>query len=103
MDNVSNPRALLIESGATNHMVASKELFSSLDFEKNIPIHMGDDSQITSKGKGTTKLEHGSFNNVLYVPFLASNMFSMYQMTHTCFPKRVKIITNDVYISEIAS
>ena len=44
MANVSNPRALLIDSGALNHMVASKESFSSLDFDSSIPIHMGDDS-----------------------------------------------------------
>ena len=63
---------------------------------------MVDDSQITSKGKGIVKLEHGSFKNVLYVPYLASNMLSMYQMTHTGFPKRVTFIPNDVDISEIA-
>ena len=58
MENVSKPRALLINSGASNHMVASKESFSFLDFDGSIPIHMGDDSQIISKGKGTIKIEH---------------------------------------------
>ena len=77
MANVSNPRTLLIDSGALNHMVASKDSISSPDSNGNIPIHMGDDSQITSKGKGTVKLEHGSFTNVLYVPSLASNMLSL--------------------------
>ena len=51
MENVSNPRALLIDSGASNHMVERKESFSSLGSDNNIPIHMGDDSQIISKGK----------------------------------------------------
>ena len=59
---------------------------------------MGDYSQITSKGKGTVKLELGSLKNVLYVPSLASNVLFVYQMTHTIFPKRVTFIPNDVDI-----
>ena len=102
MANVSKPRALLIKSGASNHMVVSKESFSSMESDNNIPIHMGNDSQIISKGKGTVKLEHGIFYDVLYVPFLASNLLSVYQMTHIGFPKRVTFIPNDVDISEIA-
>ena len=71
MDNVSKARALLIEYGASNHMVASKDYFTSLASDIFISIHMGDDSQVSSKGKGTIHLEHGSFKNVLYVPYLA--------------------------------
>ena len=44
MENVSKPRALLIDSGASNHMVASKESFSFMYFDGIIPIHMGDES-----------------------------------------------------------
>ena len=64
---------------------------------------MGDDSQISSKCKGTVKLEHGSLKNVLYVPSLPSNMLSVYQMTHTCFPKRVTFDPNDAEILDIES
>ena len=42
MESTSNPKALLIDSGALNHMMESKESFSSMDTEKSIPIHMGD-------------------------------------------------------------
>ena len=86
MEIVLNPRALLIDSGASNHMVGSKESFSFLNSDSSIPIQMGDDSQIISKGQGTVKLEHGSFFDVLYVPSLASNLLSVYQMTHTGVP-----------------
>ena len=89
MATVSNPKALLIDSGASNHMMERKESFSSLDTDNSIRIHMGDDSQIISKGKGTIKLEHGSFFDVLYVPSLASNILSVYQLTHKGVPKRV--------------
>ena len=64
---------------------------------------MGDDSQIISKGKGTVKLEHGSFFDVLYVPSLASNLLIVYQMTHTRVPKRFTFSLNDVEIIDIAS
>ena len=55
------------------------------------------------KGKGTIHLEHGSFENVLYVPSLDSNLLSVYQMTHMDFPKKVLFISNDVEISEITT
>ena len=64
---------------------------------------MGDDSTIISKGQDTVDLENGFFSNVLYVPYLAANILSVYQMTHTRMPKRVSFIPNDVEIIEIAS
>ena len=72
MASTSKSKALLIDSGALNHMMAERDLFSSLETRKSIPIHMGDDSTIISKGQGTVDLEHGYFSNVLYVPSLAS-------------------------------
>ena len=39
----------------------------------------------------------------MYVPSLASNLLSVYQMTHTRVPKRVSFSLNDVNIKEIAS
>ena len=84
-------------------MMARKDSFSSLDTNKRIPIHMADDSTIISKGQGTINIEHSYFSNVLYVPSLASNLMSVYQMTHTRVPKRVSFIPNDVQIIELAS
>ena len=70
-------------------MVASKESFSSLQLIDGLSIHMGDDTQIQAEGKGSIKLEHALFKNVLYVPSLATNLLYVYQMTHTCSPQRV--------------
>ena len=98
MASVLKARALLIESGALNHMVSCNYSFTSLDYDSFISIHMGDDSQVSSKGKCTIHIEHGSFKNVIYVPSLASNLLSVYQMTHTSFPKRVVFSPNDVDI-----
>ena len=62
---------------------------------------MGDDSTIISKRRGTINFEHGTFFNVLYVPSLASNLMSIYEMTHIGVPKRVTFIPNDVEIVSI--
>ena len=70
-------------------MVSSKESFSSLQSTDVPSIHMGDDTQIRAEGKGYIKLKHGKFNDVLYVPSLASNLLCVYHMTHTIPPKQV--------------
>ena len=84
-------------------MMAERDPFSSLETGKYIPIHMGDESTIISEGQGTVDLENGYFSNVLYVPSLAANILSVYQMTHTGVPKRFSFSPNDVEIPEIAS
>ena len=61
MASTSKSKALLIEYGALNHMMAEKDSFSSLEIGKSIPIHMGDDSTIISEGQGTVDLENGFF------------------------------------------
>ena len=63
-------------------MVLTKEALSSLDMSKGPQIVLGDDSLIESLGKGRIDLNHGKFSNVLYVLGLASNLLSVYQMTH---------------------
>ena len=79
--------AFLIDSGTSNHMVASKESFSSLNISNDPSIHMGDDTQIQAEGKGSIKLEHGVFKDVVYVPSLEKKLLSVYQMNHTSSPK----------------
>ena len=96
MESTSKSKALLIDSGASNHMMAERDSFSFLETGKSIPIHMGDDSIILSEGQGTVNREHGFFSNVLYVPSLASNLLSVYKMTHTRVPKRFYFIPDDV-------
>ena len=61
---------------------------------------MGDDSQIPAEGRGSIKARHGEFKNVLYVPSLATNMLSVYQMNHTGSPKRVTFDLESVEITE---
>ena len=62
---------------------------------------MGDDYQIPVVGRGSIKIEHGEFNNFLYVPSLVANLLSVYQMTHTGSPKQVVFGPDLVEISDI--
>ena len=52
-------------------------------------------------GKGRIDIDHGSLNDVLYVPSLVANLLSVYQMTHTGSPKKVVFSPNDFEISDI--
>ena len=54
-------------------------------------------------GKGRIDLDHHSFNDVLYVPGLAANLFLVYQITHTGSPKKVIFFPNEVEILEISN
>ena len=81
-------------------MVASKESFSSLTLSKGPNIHMGDDSQIPAIERGSFEIQHDEFKNVLCVPSLATNLLSVYQMTHTSSPKRVTFDSDSIEITE---
>ena len=64
---------------------------------------MGDDTQIQVEGKGSIKLKHGIFKDVLYVPSLTANLLSVYQMTHTSPPKQVLFGPNSMEVSDIST
>ena len=55
----SKSHAFLIDLGASNHMVTSRESFSSLQTTNGSSIPMGDDTQIRVEGKDSIKLKHG--------------------------------------------
>ena len=75
-------------------------LFQSFDGPS---IQMGNNIKFKIKGKGSVKLEHGRFKDVVFVPSLASNMLSVYQMTHTGYPKRVIFGPDSVEITYIST
>ena len=59
-------------------MVSTRDAFSSL-YDSNGPnILLGYNSDTEFKGKGRIDIDHGSFNNVLYVLGLVANIFSIY-------------------------
>ena len=83
VEGTSNSSTLIIDLGVSRHMVSITELFSSMHFNIVPTVRMGDDSEIQTKGIGRIDLEHGYFSDVLYVPDLAENLLSVYQMNHT--------------------
>ena len=99
----SSSASFIIDSGSSRDMVLTKETLSSIDMSKSPPIVLGDDSLTDSLGKGRIDLDHGKFNNVLYVPCLASNLLSVYQMAHIGSPKKVIFSPDDVEITEISN
>ena len=54
-------------------------------------------------GKGRIDLDHGNFNNVLYVLGLASNLLLSYQMTHIGSLDIVIFSPNEVEITKISN
>ena len=93
----------LIDCGESNNMVSSKGSFTTLDLSGGPNIHMGDNSQIPIVGRGSIKIQHGEFKNVLYVPYLATKLLSVYQMTHTGPPKRAVFGPDSVEMSNIST
>jgi hypothetical protein len=89
----------IVDSGASHHMVSSKVVYSSLDACKGPPILMGDNSYIKVIDKGRIELTNRSFENVLHVPKLSSNLLSIYQMTNFGIEKKVIFTPNsmDIY------
>ena len=95
--------SFIIDSGAYMHMVSTKDAFSSLYYLKGPNILLGDNSKTESKGKGIAYFDYGSFNNVLYVLGLVTNLLSIYQMTHIRSPKKVVFSPNEVEIFDITN
>ena len=86
-----NYSSFIISSGASRHMVATRELLSYMQLNVGLAVQMGDDSEIQTKGIGRISLEHGFINDMLYVLELATNLMSVYQMIHTGEVKRVTV------------
>jgi hypothetical protein len=86
----SSPDAWIVDLGASHHMETTKEVYSSLEACKGLPILMGDNSPV----EVIDKLTNESFKNVLHVPKLSVNLLSVYQMTNSGTSLRV-IFTPD--------
>lgn len=75
----------LVDSGCSNYMTGDRGFFRNLDENFTLNIHLGDNIEITVKGKGTVALSNlqGGFKllyNVQYVMGLAHNLLSIGQL-----------------------
>jgi hypothetical protein len=78
----SSSDSWIIDFGASHHMVAKEEVFSSLIPCSRPPILTGDDTLVAIAGEGRVELHNGSFENVLHVPKISMNVLSVYQIIH---------------------
>jgi hypothetical protein len=101
----SSPNVWIVDLGATHHMDATKDVYSSLDSCKGPPILMGDNSPVEVTDKGRIELTNGSFENVLHVPKISINLLLVYQMKIFDIGKRVIFTLDavDIYDMETNS
>ncbi|KAK4398910.1 Retrovirus-related Pol polyprotein from transposon TNT 1-94 [Sesamum angolense] len=73
-----------IDSAASNHMTYNKGAFQTLDESFKTNVKLGDNHIVKVEGKGSvainTKKGTGIINDVMYIPNLRTNLFSVGQM-----------------------
>lgn len=78
----------VLDTGATNHMTGSKEVFAKLDPQICGTVKFGDGSTTKIEGRGTIILncksgEHRALTGVYYIPRLKANIISVGQLDET--------------------
>lgn len=73
-----------LDTGATNHMTGNKDLFSTLDATVKGTVKLGDSLSVQIEGRGSILLEtksgeHKLLTDILYIPCLKNNIFSIGQ------------------------
>jgi hypothetical protein len=95
----SSSYSWIIDSGASHHMVAKEDVFTSLSSRCGPPILMGDDTPIVVAVEGRVELPNGIFENVLHVPKLSINILSVYQITQTS--KRIEFTSDSITVLDM--
>jgi hypothetical protein len=98
----SNPSSWILDSGALNHMAASKYEFSSIEESTRSPIYLGDTTSAKVCREGIVDLEGGCFTNVLHVPSLSTNLLSIYHITHSVSRRKVEFTPDSPVITDIS-
>ena len=73
------------------------DIFSSIEPCTSPHILMGNNTYMKVCGKGSIPMEGGTFNDVLCVPSLTTNLLSIYQITHGAQGKIVEFTPDYVY------
>jgi len=94
---------LILDSGASHHMASSQTMFSSFETCSSPPILMAKNTSMSVGGKGSIDIDDGSFNDVLCVPSLSTNILSIYQITHGGARKSVEFTLDFVIIQDLHS
>jgi hypothetical protein len=91
----------ILDSGSSNHMVASKHYFSSFVPCTRPPMLMGDKTPMRVCEEGSVDLDYGIFHNVLHILNISMNLLSIYQITHSSTNKWVEFTSDSMIISEM--
>jgi hypothetical protein len=97
----SIPSYWILDLGASNHMAASKDEFSSIEESTRSLIYLGDATLANVCGERIVDLEGGCFTNVLHVPSLSENILSIYQITHSSLGRKVEFTPDSAVITNI--
>jgi hypothetical protein len=103
MDVTSTPSDWILDSGASNHMAASKYEFSSIEESTRSPIYLGDATPAKVCREGIVDLEGGCFTYVLHVPSLSANLLSIYNITHSMSGRKVEFTPDSAVITDIST
>ena len=91
----------LLDLGSSYHMESSMDIFSSIEPCTSPPILMCNNTYMKVYGKGSIPMGEGTFNNVLCVALLTTNLLSIYQITHWAQGKIVEFTPDYVYIRDM--
>ena len=87
----------MIDSGCTNHMTYERNLFKEFIPMENKKVRIGNGDCIPAKGKGSVSIKTNSgtkiISDVLYVPDIDKNLFSVGQLIEKGF----KLLFGDKY------
>ena len=93
----------ILDLGASHHMTSSQGVFSTLEASPIPHILMGNNTTLLVCGKGLVCIQDGTFNDVLYVPSLSTNLLSISQITCSGSGKIVEFTANLVFIQDSAT
>ena len=79
-------------------MASSLEIFSSIEASPISHILMGNNTIMPVYEKGSIGIQDGTFNDVLYVPSLSTNLLSIYQIILNGSGQIVEFSPNSVFI-----
>jgi len=93
----------LLDFGVSHHMASSQGMFSSFQSCTSPPILMGNNTYMHATRKQNIDVGQNTFNNVLCVPSLTTNLLSIYQITHCGARKTVEFTPDFVIIQDMES
>ena len=91
----------ILDFGASHHITNTPQLLTSLTPCSSTQIALGNSSQISILGSGTTYLVGGSLQGVLFFPNILMNLLSIYQIFYSRPRKIVKFSPHNLVFQDL--